>query len=78
MARWHFCNVLLAGAQSRQLWQFNAGGNKFNLLRQESKLPNEPLSEKIVAKDWQSYPEKVNPGSFDCWQNNRRPNGKRC
>lgn len=61
MARWHFCNVLLAGAQSRQLWQFNAGGNKFNLLRQESKLPNEPLSEKIVAKDWHTlFQPKLN------------------
>jgi len=24
MARWHSCNVLLAGAQSHQLWQFTA------------------------------------------------------
>lgn len=52
MARWHSCNVLHSGAASRQLWQFNAGGNKFNLLRQESKLPGEPLSDKLVAKDW--------------------------
>src|SRR6266850_4563462 len=52
MARWHSCNVLHAGKANRQLWQFNAGGNKFNLLRQESKLPGEPLSQKLVAKDW--------------------------
>jgi hypothetical protein len=51
MARWHSCNVLHSGASNRQLWQFNAGG-KFNLLRQESKLPGEPLSEKLVSKDW--------------------------
>lgn len=52
MARWHSCNVLHFGPSNRQLWQFNAGGSKFNLLRQESKLPGEPLSEKLVAKDW--------------------------
>ncbi len=52
MARWHSCNVLQAGASNRQLWQFNAGSSKFNLVRQESRLPSEPLSEKLVAKDW--------------------------
>jgi hypothetical protein len=54
MARWHSCNVLLPGAQIRQLWQFGAGGNKFNLLKSESKLPSEPLPEKLVGKDWSS------------------------
>jgi len=52
MARWNSCNVLHAGPANRQLWQFNAGGNKFSLLRQETKLPAEPLSEKLVSKDW--------------------------
>jgi hypothetical protein len=51
MARWNSCNVLHSGPANRQLWQFNAGG-KFNLLRQESRLPGEPLSEKLVSKDW--------------------------
>ncbi len=54
MARWHSCNVLLPGSQIRQLWQFNAGGNKFNLLKSESKLPSEPLNENLVGKDWHS------------------------
>src|SRR5689334_17196263 len=53
MARWHSCNVLSPGAVTRQLWQFNASG-KFNLLRSDAKRPNEPLPEKIVAKDWQT------------------------
>jgi hypothetical protein len=61
MARWHSCNVLVAGAQARQLWQFNATGNKFNLQRQESKPPGEPLPGKIVAKDWQTlFQPKLN------------------
>jgi hypothetical protein len=54
MARWHSCNVLQPGAQLRQLWQFNAAGGKFNLLRQEAKLPSEPLPEKLIGKDWQT------------------------
>lgn len=54
MARWNYCNVLLPGAQLRQLWQFSASGNKFNLLKSESKLPSEPLPEKLVGKDWNS------------------------
>lgn len=53
MARWTSCNVLMPGAQTRELWQFNANG-KFALLRKESKRPTEPLSEKLVAKDWQT------------------------
>jgi len=52
--RYSACNVLMPGAQIRQLWQFNAGGNKFSLARSESKLPSEPLPEKLVAKDWQT------------------------
>lgn len=54
MARWYFCNVFQPGEPLRQLWQFNAAGSKFNLLRQETRLPSEPLPEKLVAKDWQT------------------------
>jgi hypothetical protein len=54
MARWYSCNVLQPGHQLRQLWQFNAASSKFNLLRQETKLPSEPLPEKLIAKDWQT------------------------
>src|SRR5262245_40845701 len=53
MHRWTSCNVLMPGAQTRELWQFSAG-SKFALQRKESKLPSEPLSEKLVAKDWQT------------------------
>ena len=52
MARWHSCNVLEAGKSTRQLWQFGAGGDKFNMQREETRLPGEPLPEKTVAKDW--------------------------
>ena len=54
MARWHSCNVLMPGSQVRQLWQFGASGDKFALQRQESRMPNEALPEKLIAKDWHS------------------------
>ena len=53
MARWNTCNVLHAGPANRQLWQFGTG-EKFPLQREETKLPGEPLSPKIIAKDWQT------------------------
>ena len=54
MARWHSCNVFMPGSQLRQLWQFGGSGDKFNLQRQESRMPSESLPEKMVAKDWHS------------------------
>jgi hypothetical protein len=61
MARWHSCNVLMPGNQVRQLWQFSASGDKFNLQRQDSRLPNEALPLKIIAKDWHTlFQPKLN------------------
>lgn len=54
MARWHFCNILKQGKDSRLLWQFLAANKKFNLQREESKLPGEALTPKIYAKDWEN------------------------
>ena len=54
MARWHSCNVLQTGPETRQLWQFNASSGKFNLLREETRLPNEALNKKLIAKDWET------------------------
>ena len=53
MARWRFCNVLQSGSELRNLWQFSAGG-KFNLQMHETKIGKEKLSEKLVARDWQT------------------------
>ena len=54
MARWHFCNILKLDKDSRFLWQFSAANKKFNLQREESKLPNEALTTKLFAKDWEN------------------------
>lgn len=48
------CNVLEAGKEVRKLWQFSVSGSKVVLQREESKLPNEPLPAKLVARDWQT------------------------
>src|SRR5687767_11797314 len=53
MARWRFCNVLQPGSEIRNLWQFSATG-KFNLQRHEAKLRSEPLSPKLISRDWQT------------------------
>src|SRR5881296_623224 len=58
MARWHSCNVLEAAGNARNLWQFSGA---FKLQRHESKLPSEPLPEKMVGKDWQTlFQPKLN------------------
>lgn len=60
MARWHTCNILQTGPDTRELWQFSVGG-KYNLLHQETKRGKEPLPEKVVGKDWQTlFQPKLN------------------
>ena len=61
MARWHSCNVLSPGAEARELWRFQSGGTEFKLSHHETKLPNEPLTDAVIAKDWQTlYQKKLN------------------
>ena len=50
--RWQTCNVLDATGDTRRLWQFSAGGDKFNLGREETRLPSEPLPVKLIKKEW--------------------------
>jgi len=51
MARLHSCNVLNAGAGSRQLWQFQAQGN-FNLTREQTAKDGEALPSAVAKKSW--------------------------
>ena len=61
MARWHSANVLQATGEAKRLWQFIVRGANPTLVREESKLPAEPLPLKLVAKDWQTlYQPKLN------------------
>ena len=60
MARWHSCNVLYTASDIQSLWQFSASG-RFALQKDESRLPNEPLPQGIVSKDWQTlFQPKLN------------------
>ena len=50
--RWQTCNVLDLTGGTRRLWQFNAGGDKFGLAREETRSGNEPLTVALVKKEW--------------------------
>lgn len=52
-SRWHSCNVLHLGSDARELWQFLVAGEGVKPAHHETKLPNEPLSPKLILKDWQ-------------------------
>jgi hypothetical protein len=57
----HSCNVLQVGAQSRQLWQFEARGRGFVLNREQTSFAGEPLPARLVNKDWRSlWQRKLN------------------
>jgi hypothetical protein len=50
--RWHFCNVLDAGADARRVWQFDARNEAFNLNRELTARNGDPLPPNVVAKSW--------------------------
>jgi hypothetical protein len=61
MARWHSANVLQTAGDKKRLWQFNVRGEIPNLVREETKLPTEPLPPRLVSKDWQTlYQPRLN------------------
>jgi hypothetical protein len=57
----HACNVLEVGADSRQVWQFDAHGGNFVLGREHTALDGDRLPSRLVAKDWRSlFQRKLN------------------
>jgi len=50
--RWHYCNVLDAGANARRVWQFDARNEAFNLSREHTARNGESLPPTLVAKSW--------------------------
>lgn len=61
MPRWTSANVLQAGGDTKRLWQFSLRGDNPQLLREESKLPAEPLPGNLISKDWQTlYKPRLN------------------
>jgi len=61
MARWHFCNVLHVGAESRRVWQFDAHNGEFKLNREQTISGEETLPSALVTKSWRSlWQRKLN------------------
>ncbi len=57
----HSCNVLDIRPQARQVWQFDAHGNRCQLSREHTALEGEALPSSMVAKDWRSlFQHKLN------------------
>ena len=60
-ARLHSCNVLNVGPDARRLWNFDAGGGRFSLNRQQTSLAGESLPLNLVGKSWASlFQPKLN------------------
>src|SRR5215207_3902124 len=61
MARWHSCNVLHVGADTRRIWQFDARNGQFTLNREQTTRVGEPLPAGIARKNWTSvFQRKLN------------------
>ncbi len=54
MARWHSCNVLQAGDESRRVWQFVASKDTFTLDHEETIPATAALPDKLIGKSWRS------------------------
>jgi hypothetical protein len=61
MARWHTCNVLHVGADTRRVWQFDARNGNFPVSREESPAAGQPLPYSLVTKTWRAlWQRKLN------------------
>src|SRR6185369_12438002 len=61
MARWHSCNVLHVGAETRRVWQFDASNGDFKLNREQTARAGEPLPQGLVGRNWASlFQKKLN------------------
>ena len=56
--RWHSCNVLRVGRDTRQLWHFAAGNGEVTLSAEQRLAPPGPLPVKLVTKDWRALWQK--------------------
>lgn len=54
MARWHTCNVLHVGPESRRLWRFSSSGDEARLEGQGTYPIGQPLPTGLVRKDWRA------------------------
>ena len=61
MARWHSCNVLHVGEESRHVWQFDASRDEFILDREQAIPAGAALPDHLIGKNWRSlWQRKLN------------------
>jgi len=59
--RWHSCNVLRIGRDTRQLWHFAAGNGDVSPGAEQRLIPAGLLPPKLVTKDWRAlWQRKLN------------------
>ena len=56
--RWHSCNVLRIGRDSRQLWHFAAGNGEVTLSAEQRLASPGPLPSKLITKNWRALWQK--------------------
>jgi hypothetical protein len=56
--RWHSCNVLGTGRDTRQLWHFAAGNGEVSLDAHERVVAAGRLPSKLITKDWRALWQK--------------------
>jgi hypothetical protein len=56
--QWSSCNVLSAAADTRQLWQFDARDEHFNLKGEQTARNGEQLPPNLIAKSWGALVQK--------------------
>lgn len=54
----HSCNILFAGSESRQLWQFNTSNGEAAITAENQGQLEDPLTAKWAAKNWSSLWQK--------------------
>ncbi len=54
MPRWNSCNILHVAPDAKRLWQFDAKGGRFALVREQRVAHTETLPSKGIAKNWLS------------------------
>jgi len=57
-SRWHSCNVLQAGPDSRHLWRFNTGGGKVALDSHQQLGVSDPMPARVGGRDWSALWQK--------------------
>lgn len=56
--RWHSCNVLQVGSDSRELWRFTTSSSKVSLDSQQRLAATETVPARVAGRDWSALWQK--------------------